>query len=207
MKEYYMEQRSPEWYEMRKLKLTASDASTILAMGKGLETLIGEKLAEYYSSGNYEEYTDSFTNKHIQRGVEFEEKAKSIYELETGLTVKNVGLVVFNEHIACSPDGLVGDDGLIEIKNHSDKVFLNLLETGKIDKKYYNQIQMQLYVTGRQWCDYFGFNPNFEPCYFKLRIYPDADVFERFNEAFPHAVANMLQRKKAIDELLQKSVA
>ena len=68
-------------------------------------------------------------------------------------------------------------------------------------------MQMQLYVTGRKWCDYFGFNPNFEPCYFKLRIYPDADVFERFNEAFPHAVANMLQRKKAIDELLQKSVA
>lgn len=204
MRIYYMEQRSPEWYEMRKLKLTASDASTILAMGKGLETLIGEKLAEYYSSGNFEEFTDSFTNKHIQRGVDYEEKAKRIYQLETGLSVEDVGLVVCDEHVACSPDGLVGDDGLIEIKNHSDKVFLNLLETEKIDKKYYNQIQMQLFVTGRKWCDYFGFNPNFEPCFFKKRIYPDADVFERFTEAFPHAINNMLRRKAQIDKLLQK---
>ena len=120
MRIYFMEQRSPEWYEMRKLKLTASDASTILAMGKGVDTLIGEKLSEYYSSGNYAEYSDAYTNKHIQRGVEFEDKAKRIYELETGLSVEDVGLVTYTDYIACSPDGLVGDDGLIEIKNHSD---------------------------------------------------------------------------------------
>ena len=207
MKIYHMEQRSDEWYQMRKLKFTASDASTILAMGKGLDTLVGEKLAEYYSSGTFEEYTDSFTNKHMQRGVDFEDKAKTIYELETGSKVTSVGLVVMADHVACSPDGLVDDDGLIEIKNHSDKVFLNLLETGKMDKKYYNQIQMQLYVTGRKWCDYFGFNPNFEPCYFKTRIYPDIEVFQRLDEALAYATALLLKRKKIMDNLLKEKVA
>ena len=207
MKIYHMEQRSDEWYQMRKLKFTASDASTILAMGKGLDTLIGEKLAEYYSSGNYEEYTDNFTNKHIQRGVDFEDKAKTIYELETGSKVSTVGLVVLNDYTACSPDGLVDEDGLIEIKNHSDKVFLNLLETGKIDKKYYNQIQMQLYVTGRKWCDYFGFNPNFEPCYFKLRVYPDIDTFQRLDEALRYGTQLLLKRKQSVDTLLKQAVA
>jgi putative phage-type endonuclease len=200
---FFMEQRSKEWFDMRKLKFTASDASTILAMGKGVETLVGEKLAEYYSSGNYDEYSDNFSNKHIERGVKFENKARSIYQFETGSTVSEVGLVVLNDYVACSPDGLVDSNGLIEIKNHSDKVFLKLLEDKKIDKKYYDQIQMQLYVTGRDWCDYFGFNPNFQPCYYKIRIFPDIEVFEKFDIALPHAINVLKKRKEQLDKLIQ----
>lgn len=203
MKMFFMEQRSKEWFDMRKLKFTASDASTILAMGKGVETLVGEKLAEYYSSGNYDEYLDNFSNKHIERGIKFENKARSIYQFETGSTVSEVGLVVLNDYVACSPDGLVDSNGLIEIKNHSDKVFLKLLEDKKIDKKYYDQIQMQLYVTGRDWCDYFGFNPNFQPCYYKIRIFPDIEVFEKFDIALPHAINILKKRKEQLDKLIQ----
>ena len=204
MKIYDCEQRTPEWYNVRRGKFTASDANAILAMGKGLETLISKKLAEHYSSGAFEEFTGSFTNKHMERGVNFEDKARAIYELETGSKVTQVGFVELNEHVGCSPDGLVGNDGLIEIKNHNDEVFLRLAEDKKIDKKYRDQMQMQMYVTGRQWCDYFGFNPNFSPCYVMIRVHADTSVFERFDEVFPHAIANLEQRKQQLDKYLER---
>lgn len=204
MKIYDFEQRSPEWYEIRKGKFTASDANTILAMGKGVQTLINKKLAEYYSSGNFEEFTATFTNKNIDRGIKFEEQARAIYELETGNKVTEVGFVELSSYVGCSPDGLVNDDGLIEIKNHNDEVFLKLLEDKKIEKKYLDQMQMQLYVTGREWCDYFGFNPNFSPCFVKIRVYPDKDVQLRLREALEEAIRAFDRRKVTIDAILER---
>jgi hypothetical protein len=66
---------------------------------------------------------------------------------------------------------------------------------------------MQLYVTGRKWCDYFGFNPNFEPCYFKLRVYPDIDTFQRLDEALRYGTQLLLKRKQSVDTLLKQAVA
>lgn len=203
MKIYEMEQRTPEWYEVRKLKFTASHASTIMAMGKGLETLIEEMLAEYYSSGCYEEFSNKYRNAQTERGNEFEDKARSIYQLETGSIIKQVGFIEQSEHIGCSPDGLVNEDGLVEFKCHNDIVFLRLCETGKIDKKYTDQIQYQLYVTGRSYCDYFGFNPNFEPCYYTKRFTPDPEVFQRLNEALPYAIQRLKARKEIMDRILK----
>lgn len=199
-----IEQGTEEWYEIRKLKFTASHASTILAEGAGLKTLIKEMLAEYYSSGNYEQYSNKYTNKDMERGNEYEDTARSIYQLETGSNVEQVGFVELDEHIGCSPDGLVGKDGLIEIKNHSDKVYLELLLTGKIDKKYLNQMQMQMYVTGRKWCDYFGFNPNFtdKPFYLK-RIYPDLDTMAHLSTALPQAVKMLVEQKAELDKIIK----
>lgn len=199
---HYMQQQTPEWEEVKRLKFTASHASTILTCDKGLNTLIEEMLAEYYSSGAYEDYSNRYKNAQITRGNEYEEKARSIYQLETGNTVEQVGFVELNTNVGCSPDGLVNDDGLIEIKNHNDVVFLRLVETGKIDKKYYNQMQFQMYVTGRKWCDYFGFNPNFSPCYFKKRIYPDPEVFNRLDTVLPVAIQRLNARKSVLDKVL-----
>lgn len=201
MQIYTMKQQTPEWYEIKKLMFTASHASTIIAMGKGLDTLIHEMLCEYYSSGVYEEYSQKYTNKQMQRGNEYEDKARSIYELETGNQVDQVGFVKLKEHIGCSPDGLVGDDGLIEIKNHSDTVFMKLLYDRKIDKKYFDQMQYQMYVTGRQWCDYFGFNPNFKIPYVLIRIKREPEVFERITDALDYAVPKLIQKKLVYDKL------
>jgi putative phage-type endonuclease len=197
-----MQQQTPEWLEVKKLHFTASHASTILTCDKGLNTLIEEMLAEYYSSGSYEEYSNRYKNAQINRGNEYEDRARKIYELETGNTVEQVGFVELNDNVGASPDGLVNDDGLIEIKNHNDVVFLRLVETGKIDKKYYNQMQYQMYVTGRKWCDYFGFNPNYSPCYFKKRIYPDQEVFNRLDTVLPVAIQRLNARKNVLDRIL-----
>ena len=160
MKIYNCEQKTEEWYNCRKLKMTASHANAIKANGKGLETYILELIAESMSSAPKVQYTD----KSIERGNELESVARDMFELQTGKTVKQVGFVELDEYVGCSPDGLLDDDGLVEIKCHDDKNHLILILEDKagIDIKYYDQIQFQLYVTGRQYCIYVGYNPNFE---------------------------------------------
>ena len=201
---YDFEQRTPEWDAVRELKFTATDANTLMVMGKGIETVIDEKLMDYFSNKCYSEYDKKAYTKDMQRGVEFEERARSIYELETGEKVTQVGFVELDEHTGCSPDGLVGEDGLIEIKNHSNPVFFKLMQDKKIDKKYLDQMQFQMFVTGRKWCDYFGFNPNYDPCYVKIRVNADPEVFQNIRDGLAHAVPILLKRKQQLSKLFKK---
>ena len=199
-----IEQGTKEWKQLRELKFTASHASTIMANGKGLQTLVKKMLAEYYSSGEYEEYSSEYKNSQMQRGNDFEDKARMIYELETGEKVKQVTFVELNKFVGASPDGLVGEHGLIEIKNHNDEVFLQLVLDKKIDKKYIDQMQMQMYVTGRQWCDYFGFNPNFNPSFVKIRVFRDPDKLALLESGLKTGVGLLVSKKKSLDTMLNK---
>lgn len=199
-----IEQGTREWKRLRELKFTASHASTIMANGKGLQTLVKKMLAEYYSSGEYEEYSSEYKNSQMQRGNDFEDKARMIYELETGEEVKQVTFVELNKFVGASPDGLVGEHGLIEIKNHNDEVFLQLVLDKKIDKKYLDQMQMQMYVTGRQWCDYFGFNPNFNPSFVKIRVFRDPNKLALLEDGLKTGVGLLVSKKKSLDTVLNK---
>lgn len=175
-----VEQGTKEWLEARQLKATASRASVIVTNGKGLKSYAIEKLAEYYSRAE----APSFSNEDTERGNELEDMARTLYEFETGQDVKQVGFITYNDYIGCSPDGLVGDDGLAEYKCHKDTKFMGLLLGDEIEKDYYNQMQMQLLITGRKWCDYFAFNQNFEKNYFIKRFYPDEEVQKKLLEGF-----------------------
>jgi len=174
-----IKQGTEEWFEVKKGKLTASHATAIMANGKGLKSLVEEIITDLYSSDNYPEFTNRLDNRHITRGNEFESKARTIYELETGNKVKQIGFVELDEYVGASPDGLVGDDGLLEIKNPANKEFMRLALTGKIDSNHLNQMQMQMYVTGREWCHYFVFNPNYEPCFILKKVKADKNEFIR----------------------------
>ena len=198
-----IKQGTPEWLEVRKLKFTASHASTILARGKGVDTLIREMLTEYYSSGNYPEYVDRYTNTNIQRGNDFEDKARRIYELETGYTVTQVGFIEIDPNIGCSPDGLIDENGLLEIKNPNDKRFMELVMEDKIDKRHLDQMQMQMFVTGRAWCDYFCFNPNFETPFYMKRITADPAIQSALSVALPEAKRKLLALKKVLDKKMK----
>lgn len=153
-----IEQGTPEWHALRAGRFTASDAQSIGAEGKGLETLAFEKVAEIKTGKSKE----SYTNDDMERGHQLEAEARNSYEIETGNTVEQIAFAELDEMIGASPDGLVGEDGLIEIKCPSDVVYTRYLYTGDVDPKYYAQMQMQMYVTGRKWCDYVVYNPNFE---------------------------------------------
>ena len=193
-----MEQRSEEWYTLRKkYPLTASNAQAIGNNGKGLETFVWEALADRKSFAARENYT----NKDLDRGVELESQARSIYELETGNKVAEVGFVT-NDEISrvggASPDGLIGEDGLIEIKCFNDiKHFRYAVEGLEPESQYLWQMQMQMLITERKWCDFVAYNPNFKKSLLIIRITADADMQEKIKEGLKtgEKMINELEKK------------
>ena len=179
MKYYYeVEQRSDEWFQAKIGKMSASNADTILANGKGLETYIYSLMAEYYSKGEKEHYT----NADIERGILLEPEAKIEFEFYTGLEVREVGYVELNEYILASPDGLIGDDGLIEIKCPNDSIYFKLLLSNNIKPEYIAQMQMQMYVTDRQYCYFVSYNPNFEKSLYIKKINRDEEMIDKLKK-------------------------
>jgi len=178
MPKYYfdIEQGTPEWFNMRKGRMTASHAQAIANQGKGLDTYIHEMMAECYSNADKEQ----FSNKDTDRGHELEDQAASIYCFNKGVEVKTVGFVEYSEFAGCSPDRLVGEDGLLEIKCPDDKAYFQhlLYKEKAIDTKYLWQMQMELLTSGRAWCDYVAYNPNYDESIFIYRIFPDQEKFK-----------------------------
>lgn len=177
MKVHKIQQQTPEWFAVRALKMTASHAQAIATNGKGLETYTDEVVSSYYSSAERELYS----NADMDRGNELEPIARGVYELETGCEVEEVGFIEYDKYTGCSPDGLVGTDGGIEIKALSDIVYFRHLMNGpdEIDTKYIWQVQMNLLITGRAWWDFVAYNPNYQKSIFIHRIYPDKDAQEK----------------------------
>jgi putative phage-type endonuclease len=173
-------QQSPEWFKLREKRMTASHAQAIAANGKGLNTYITKLMQEYYSS----QEPEHFSNKHTERGNESEDSAALLYLFETGNEVQKVGFVEYSEHVGCSPDGFVGKSGMAEIKCPDDKVYFQYLLDGKIDTKYVWQMQMQLLICQKSFCDYVCFNPNYEKKIFIKRIDADAEYWEKLAIGF-----------------------
>lgn len=171
MKLHKIEQNTPEWWDIRKKKLTASNAQSIAANGKGLETYVYSLLAEAYAITPEEQYT----NADIERGNELEEQARDTYEIETGRQVEKVGFVEVDEHLGCSPDGLIGEEGGLEIKCVNNTNFFKLMVNGEkaIDPRYEWQVQMSMLITGRKWWDLAFYNVNFEKNLLIFQVEPD----------------------------------
>ena len=178
MKIYNFEQRTDEWYAIRRGKMSASNAETIIANGKGLETYIYNLMAEYYSSAEKENYI----NADMQRGIDLEPEAKIEFQFYTGLDIKEVGCVELNDYILASPDGLIGNDGLIEIKCPNDSVYFKLLLSNNIKPEYIAQMQMQMYVTDRQYCYFVSYNPNFEKSLYIKKINRDEEMIDELKK-------------------------
>jgi putative phage-type endonuclease len=193
MRVYNCQQYDAEWWEIRSLKMTASHAQAIGNQGAGLKSYITELVAEHFSKAP----KDSFSNRHTEHGLETEPEAALVYQAETLSDVQEVGFVVLNDYVGCSPDRLVNDDGLLEIKCLSDKVYFQLLVTGKIESKYLWQMQMQMICTGREWCDFFVYNPNFDKQFWIERVHPDPVMVEKLHGGFEAG-------EKMIRELQQK---
>lgn len=191
-----MPQGSDEWHAIRKGKMTASHAQEIGNNGKGLDTYIIKLMADYFSSGEYEGYK----NSHMERGTELEPVARSMYELETGQTVEEVGFVEHSDYAGCSPDGLIGEDGGIEIKCHDDTAHFKFILNGQkeIDSKYLWQIQANLLMTGRKWWDYIAYNPNFEQSLLVFRIHPDAAMHDKLKEGLKSGEAQIQSIKSKL---------
>lgn len=163
-----VEQGSDEWFNLRSLRMTASHAQAISNQGKGLQSYILELCSSHFSSAENEK----FSNKHTERGNEYEDEARTIYEFETGVEVKQVGFVIHNKYAGCSPDGLVGSKGLVEFKNPADKEHFRFMIDRKIKPTYLWQMQMQMLLCEREWCDFVSYNPNYGEAIIIQRVYP-----------------------------------
>lgn len=157
-----MIQGSIEWKLERLGRVTASRIADLTARTK---TGWGASRANYAAQLIAERLTgvpaDSFTNAAMQHGTDTEPAARASYAFVTDILVSEVGFVPHPmiEMSGCSPDGLAGDDGLIEIKCPTTATHLETLLGAEINGKYVKQMQWQMACTGRQWCDYCSFDP------------------------------------------------
>lgn len=157
-----MEQRTDEWLLARCGRVTASRIADVMAKTK---TGYGAGRANYAAQLIAERLTGSpaenFVNGAMQWGIETEAQARAMYEFESGLTVIETGFHVHPtiDMAGASPDGLAGDDGLVEIKCPNTATHIATLTGSSIDRKYLLQMQWQMACTGKAWCDFASFDP------------------------------------------------
>jgi putative phage-type endonuclease len=157
-----IEQGTHEWQALRIGKLTASRVADMLATVKTGESMSRKNLrADLIAERLTGNKNDSYTNSAMNWGVETEPQARAAYEV---FSYNFVDQVAFVDHptipnFGCSPDGLIGDDGLIEIKCPNTSTHLEYIETRKPPSKYMTQMMSQMSVTGRKWCDFVSFDP------------------------------------------------
>lgn len=152
------EQRTEEWYKIRLGKFTGSSFHALMGIGKMREKLILEKTAEHLTMYSDIELINSAD---IRRGVEQEDEAIFLYEVQSNVKVDHVGFIELDDFTGCSPDGLVGSDGLVEAKCPRQSVYLETVLTGKIKPEYDTQIHYDLYVSDRKWCDFVMYHRKF----------------------------------------------
>lgn len=197
MEIFNMEQGTDEWFEVRKGVLTASNATAIGNIGAGLKTYVKSLVLDMVITEQEERYV----GPDIERGNELEPIARLKYGYENDVEVEEVGFIRIDKTYGCSPDGLVGTDGGIEIKARNNAKHLAHLLGDKVDSATYWQIQMSLLVTGREWWDFISYNPNFKNSLHVERIYPDPKKFEKLNEGIKVG-AEMV--RSCIEELSKK---
>lgn len=162
MKIIECEQGSPEWHAARCGKVTASRVADIVRKTKSgisasRNTYLGEIVAERLSGA----VAEGFKSKAMEWGNETEAAAREFYAFMNDVAPVRVGLVVHPsiDQAAASPDSLVADDGLLEIKCPNSATHISTLLGAPIDPDYYKQMQWQMACTGRQWCDFVSFDP------------------------------------------------
>jgi putative phage-type endonuclease len=157
-----IEQGSAEWLAIRLGKVTASRITDVLAKGKSGEAATREDYrTELVVQRLTNEPGESFTNAAMEWGTQTEPMARIAYEAHANVFVEQIAFVDHPtiEWFGCSPDGLVGETGLLEIKCPASKTHIKYLLGGKPPAKYVPQMQCQMAVTGREWCDFVSYDP------------------------------------------------
>jgi exodeoxyribonuclease (lambda-induced) len=206
-----MEQRTDEWFKARLGKVTASKIHDIM-----IKTKVGE--STYKTKYRLQLVTERLTGKVVpmfmndamKHGVEYEDEAKLEYanrnKLLVGTDLTDVGMIDHPTIDMCgaSPDGMVGDKGLIEIKCPQPITHTTTIETGEIHKRYIHQMQWQMSCTGREWCDFVSYHPDFpdDLKMFIKRVPRDNELIARLEEEVSTFVQEVEYKIKTIKENL-----
>jgi putative phage-type endonuclease len=157
-----IEQGSPEWFAQRLGKVTASRVADVIAKTKtGYSASRDNYMAQLVCERMTNTVAESFTNSAMQHGVDTEPLARAAYEAHADVLVDEVAMITHPtiEAAGASPDGLVGDDGQLEIKCPNTATHIDTLLTQTVPGKYITQMQWQMACTGRNWCDFVSFDP------------------------------------------------
>lgn len=197
-----IEQGSSEWLAIRLGKVTASRVADVLSKGKSGESASRKnyrtELVVQRLTGAPGEF---FTNAAMEWGTQTEPLARIAYEAEMGVFVNQVAFIDHPNIVqfGCSPDGLVAEDGLIEIKCPNSSTHIEYLTDDKPPAKYIPQMQCQMAVTGRQWCDFVSFDH---------RLPDDLQLFvvrlERDQEYIEAMEAEVKKFLSEVDEMFTK---
>lgn len=171
-----VEQGSDEWFKLRLGKFSGSNFGKLF-MGKttaGYNDLINEVAFKLLTG---KEPEGDFTSFWMERGTQLEPEARAEYEIRNNVIVEQVGFVTLNDSVGCSPDGLIGTDGMLEIKCPKWSTVINLKLKPKIETGYYWQMMGGMWVCDRKWCDYFVYHPDLEP--YQERLERDDSAIEQ----------------------------
>ena len=188
-----VQQNSPEWLQLRSGMPTASDFSKLVT-NTGKASTQYKKLgpllaAEKYTGGPIDQWAG---NAATERGHEMEPRARAYYQFTTDRELTQVGFVTTDDMTAgCSPDSFVGEDGLLEIKcplaaKHSENLD-HIHREGTCPPDYYAQVQGQLMITGREWCDLLFFHPELPAAL--IRVMPDEGIQKELAEGIKKTIA------------------
>lgn len=183
---YDCEQGSSEWLMARLGVPTASRFSDVLAKGQGITrrkyllTLAGEAITG--------ELAETFSNKHMERGQAMEDEARQAYSFARDLDPVSVGFMR-RDRIGASPDSLIGDDGLLEIKTKLPSLQLEVLEKQKLPTEHVAQVQGQLLVSGRDFCDFVSYWPKLP--IFIVRVERDEAYIKNLQQALDDFIGEL----------------
>ena len=182
-----MDQGSDEWFAIRIGKVTASRVADVLAKTKsGYSASRDNYMAQLVCERLTGQKAEGFTNAAMQHGTETEPLARAAYEALKDVLVDEVGFVPHPtiQMAGASPDGLVGDDGLLEIKCPNTATHIDTLLSETVPTKYYTQMQFQLACTGRKWCDFVSFDNRLpEELQLFIKRVPRDDTYIKLMEA------------------------
>ena len=162
MKVYDMKQGSEEWWAARKGVPTVSKFDSVITAKTAkpcskMKTYMYSLIEEIALNGD-PEFRSSFTSKAMQNGTNTEDEARLYFELETGLKVKQVGFCMDDDNrFGCSPDGLIGEDGGLELKAPMLKTQAGYLDEGVLPDAYKQQVHGSLAVTGRSYWIFYSY--------------------------------------------------
>lgn len=197
-----MKQRSPEWFAARCGCIGASSIADVLATVRSGEAAsranLRTRLVVERITGRP---VETFQSQAMLDGIEREPNARAAYEAETGNLVQEVGWIPHPEiaGAGCSPDGLVGEDGLLEIKCPGLTAHLETIRAKAPPAKYLPQLQWQMAVTGRQWNDYASYHPDY-PEHLRLAVYR----VERDDEMIAHMEAEVRKLLAEVEEIVRE---
>jgi len=182
-------QRTDEWYLARMGRFTASTVKNILMAPstKGYQDEIKRVAFERLTNTS----PDSFESEWMTRGKELEQEAINHYQATTFSIVEPCGFFPFGEWMGASPDGLVGDDGLVEVKCPKYNTMIDYLLDGKVPKDYYTQMQMQMLCTDRKWCDFVAYHPGLRLLI--IRVERDQEFIDNMTEQVNAATTKVIE--------------